>query len=181
MARWPLSLLIEPPKIESGLVLQTSDAQIERKILVQKLGLDHTPVKKIFYNSKTTIPLERYSKNILVMTSLNNYFFGNNPQADVAEIGHRIKFPYVALVGFLAGTYASIKKRKHIKLWLTGCMVIFTVSLFKKMDGWDLAMYPIIGIITIFGLREINKYKYGWLLLLATAAVGLVEIGRLLI
>lgn len=174
-----MSLAVHPPRLETGLVWQLDDAKEEKGLLTQKLGLDTSRIKKIFYNNKTTILFDRYSKNVLVMVSLNNYFFGNQPQVDVTEISHRMKFPYPAIIGFLVGVYISIKKKKYLKLWLAGFAIVLFVSFFKNMDGWDMAIYPVLGIITIEGLKEINKYKFGWLLLMLIAVVGLIEIGRL--
>ncbi len=181
MVGWPMSLIINPPKMETGFVWQLNDAKEEKRLLTQKLGLDTSWIKKIFYNNKTTILFDRYSKNVLVMMSLNNYFFGNQPQVDVIEVGHRMKFPYPAIIGFLVGVYVSIKKRKYLKLWLIGCGIVLLVSFFKNMDGWDMAIYPVLGIVTIGGLKEINKYKFGWLLLSLIAVLGLIEIGRLVV
>lgn len=126
-------------------------------------------------------PPDKYIKNLLVMTSLNNYFFGNNPQVDMTELNHRTKFPYIAMVPFLVGVYLSVKNKKHFKLWLIGLVIVLFISLFKSLDGWDFAMYPIIGIITIDGLKEIAKYKYGWIVLILISVISLTEIGRLII
>jgi hypothetical protein len=180
MAMWLLSLITDPPKMQTGFVWQLSDAQEEQRLLIQKLGLDTSRVKKIFYNTKTTIVLARYTKNVLLSLDLNNYFFAGHPQVDVTEIGQRMKFPYVAIIGFLMGVYISIKKKKYFRVWLTTCGIVLLISFFKKIDGWDVAMYPLLGFITIEGLKEINKYKFGWVLLLLIAVVGMTEIGRLL-
>jgi hypothetical protein len=168
IAGWPISLLVNPQKLEIGFVWQLGDAGEERKILFQKLALDASPIKRIFYNNKTTIISDRYTKNILSLVNPNNYFFGD------------MKFPYPAAVGFLVGVYVSIKEKKHFKLWLYGCGAILLMSFLKKLDGWDLAAYPLLAVITIDGLKEIHKHKFGWLLLLLIAVVGLIEIGRIL-
>jgi hypothetical protein len=180
MVGWPVSLITDPPKIQTGFVWQMNDAQEEKRLLLQKLGLDTSRIKKIFYNSKTTIMLDRYTKNVLTLMDLNNYFFAGHPQVGMTDISQRMKFPYVAIIGFLAGVYISIKKKKYFKLWLVAAGLVLFVSFFKKIDGWDVAMYPLLGFITIEGLKEINKYKLGWLLLLLIAAIGATEIGRLL-
>jgi hypothetical protein len=180
IAGWPVSLIAEPPKMETELVWQLDDAAEEKRILTQKLGLDSSQIKKIFYNTKTTIPSSRYIKNVLVMVDMNNYFFGKHPQAEVTEGGYRMKFPYVAIIGFLAGVYESVKRKKYIKLWLGGGVVVLVVSVFKNIDGWDMAMYPLLVMVTIEGLKEINKYKFGWILLLLTVVIGATEIGRLI-
>ncbi len=180
MAGWPVSLIITSPRIETGLVWQLNDAEEEKKVLTQKLGLDTSRIKKIFYNTKTTIIVDRYTKNVLAMMNLNNYFFNSFPQVDITEIDHRMKFPYPAAIGFLIGVYVSLKKRKHLKLWLTAIGIVVLVSVFKKIDGWDVAIYPVLGIITVDGLKEINKHKFGWLLLSLIAVIGLIEIGRML-
>ncbi len=180
MSGWPLSLVVNPPKLETGLIWQLDDASEERKSLLQILGLDATRVKQIFYNNKTTILADRYINNVLIMMNINYYFFGNHPQVDYTDTDNRMKFPYPAVIGFLAGVYVSIKKKIHLKVWAGGCAAVLLVSLFKKPDGWNAAVYPVLGIITVEGLKEISKHKSGWILLLLITAVGLTEVARLL-
>jgi len=180
MSGWPLSLIVNPPKFETGLIWQLDDAAEERKSLLQKLGLDATRIKQIFYNNKTTILSERYINNILIMMNLNYYFSGNHPQVDFTDVDNRMKFPYPAVIGFLAGVYISVKKKIHLKVWAGWGAAVLIISLFKKMDGWNAAIYPIIGIITVDGLKEISKYKFGWVLILLITTVGLTEIARLM-
>lgn len=180
LAGWPISLIFNPPKMGTGLILQLNDAAEEKKLLLQKLGLSTSPLKKIFYNNKTTIVLGRFTKNILFTLNLNNYFFGSYPQTDVTEVNHRAKFVYPALIGFLVGVYLSIKKKTHKKLWLIALITALFVSLFKKVDGWDTLLFPSLGIITVDGLKEIYKRKYGWLILILIIVIGLLEIWRIL-
>jgi hypothetical protein len=168
MTSWPVSLIVNPPKIETGFVWQLDDAQEEQKLLVQKLGLDTSPIKKIFYNTKTTILFDRYTKNVLVVADFTNYFFTSQ----------QLKFPYPMLIGFLTGVYVSIKKKRHLKVWLTGLGIVLLVSLLKKIDGIDFMMYPIIGFITVCGLKEISKYKFGQLVVIVITIIGLTEIWR---
>lgn len=168
LAGWPVSFIVNPPNIETGFVWQLNDAGEEKKLLLQKLALNASPLKKIFYNNKTTIPLDRYTKNILTMLDANNYFFGD-----------RLKFPYPVIIGFVVGVYVSIKKKKYLKLWLYGFGVVIFASLFKKTDGWDTTMYPLLGIITSVGLKEISRQKLGWMLLILITILGLIQIGRL--
>jgi len=181
MTGWPVSLIADPPIIKTGFIWQMNDAFEEKKVLTQKLGLDASAIKKIFYNTKTTILTDRYSKNVLLMTDLNYYFFGGHPRQDIGEPGYRMKFPFVAIIGFLPGVYISVKRKRRLKLWFVGCVLILFVSLFKIVDGWDMAMYPILGIITFDGFNEINKYKYNWILLTIVAMIGAAEIWRLIL
>lgn len=179
MAGWPISFINDPPKMEIALVWQVDDSEKEKDLLFQKLALDASLIKRIFYNSKATITSERYTRNILGMVNLNNYFFNNHPEADPTEANHRMKFPYPSIIGFLTGAYLSVKKKKHFKLWIGGCVIVLLLSFFKKMDGWDMAVYPPMGIIIFEGLKEINKRKFGWILLTLITTVSLLEIGRL--
>ena len=179
MSAWPLSIFINPPRMELGLIWQMNDANQEKYLVFQKLGLETSRVKQIFYNTKTTILIDRYLHNILVLLNLNYYYFNNHPQVDVSDIDNRPKFPYPALLGLVAGFWYSIRNKKYLTMWSFGCLAVLLVSLFKNLDGWNLAVYPILGIITSKGLIEINKYRYGWAVLLSVVIIGLSEIGRL--
>lgn len=127
------------------------------------------------------LELTGYTKNVLVMTSLNNYFFGNNPQVDVNEQNHRAKFPYVAILPFLIGIYMSIKNKRHLKLWLMGLIIVLFASFLKNMDGWDFLMYPIVGVIIVDGLKDIGKHKFGLWMLFFIIVIGLTEIARIFV
>lgn len=180
-AGWPVSLIVSPPKIEKGFIFQLNNADEEKKILLQKLGLITSPLKKIFYNNKTTIISGRYAVNILSLVNFNNYFFAGNPQVDVTEVNHRMKFVYPAIAGFLVGVYLSIKKKKHVRLWIFTGITILILSIFKNADGIDFILFPAFALIIIDGMREIFKYKHGWLMLLVLTMLGLFEMGRIFI
>jgi hypothetical protein len=179
LAGWPISLYVDRPKLETEMIWQLTDAEEEKKLLTQKLGLDASPIKRIFYNSKTTIRLDRYTRNVLAMTDLNNYFFSGHPQSSVTDTNTRMKFPYPAIFGLLAGIYLSVKEKKYLKMWLVGVGLILLVSLFRNIDGWDTLIYPILGIITAEGYKKISCYKFGWLLMLLIVIISLTEIWRL--
>lgn len=140
---WPLALIKSPSKVVTGFIWQLADAQEEKKILIQKLGLDASPVKKIFYNTKTTILFDRYTSNILTLLDFPKYFFSAT------------KFTYPAIVAFMIGVYISIKNKKRLKLWLTAGMLVLLISFFKKVDGWDFGLYPVLAVIIFDGLRKI--------------------------
>ena len=179
LARWPLSWAFNPPKLETGLIWQMGDAQEENRLRIEKLGLDTSRVKRVFYNKVSTVVFDRFTKNVLALLNINSYFFDNFPSASVSDADTRAKFPYPAIIGFLVGVYLSIQQERYLKLWLLAGVSIALLSLFKQADCWNVVLYPILGVFTLDGLKAINKYTFCWLLLLVIASLGLTEIGRI--
>jgi hypothetical protein len=181
LAAWPLSFIKTPPGFAMATVFHKDNAGEERQLLLQKLGLAVSPVKRLYYNKITTIPARMYTANLLNLVNPNYYFFANRPQVDVNDKDMRMKFPYPAVFPFAAGIYLAVKKNRHRKLWLYAGAVVLVAALFRQSDGWNFTLYPAIGLFTTDGIKEIGKSRLGPLWLLLITVISLTEIARLFI
>jgi len=178
LAMWPLSLWLNPPKISWETIFY-KDKTEELKFL-EKLSLDTSFIKKFYYN-KTTLIQDRYFKNVMVLTDLNNYFFQMHPREDVPNVDYRIKYFYLSIILLIFGIIDSIKNKQNKKVWLLLVAEILVVSFFRKIDGIDFIIYFPLSAIMIDGLKSINKLKGGGLINLILIMVGLFELVRMMI
>jgi hypothetical protein len=174
---WPLSLIKKPAKISLKTIFYPA-TQDEQWTFQKELALDTSPIKK-FYLNKTTIVKERYLKNFLVLTDLNNYFFIMHPREDISGIDYRFKYPCWAIIFLIPAIGVTIKKKKYGKIWLIMFAEMLVLSFLKQMDGWDIILFLPITYLLYLGAREIGKYKYSWILFLGLITLMAIEIGRM--
>ena len=174
---WPLSLIKKPVlvKFDSIFYPVTQDEYLSFQ---NKLSLDTSQVKRFYYN-KTTILKERYLKNFLVNMDLNNYFFTMHPREDVSGVDYRFKYPFWAVIFLIPAIKVTVKNKKYNKIWWLLLGEIIFLSLFKQMDGLDLILFLPITCLFSIGSKEINKYKYGWILNAGLIILMAIEIGRI--
>jgi hypothetical protein len=173
---WPLSLIKKPAKIKFETIFYPA-SQDEEWSFQKKLALDTSQIKKFYYN-KTTIVKDRYFKNFLVLTDPNNYFFIMHPREDVSGIDYRFKYPFWVIIFLVLGIKVTIKNKKYFKVWwiMFGEMVI--LSFLKQMDGWDIILFLPLSFLLFLGAKDLNKYKYSWVLNLFLIILMGIELGR---
>ncbi|MCW1949467.1 MAG: hypothetical protein KIH89_003460 [Candidatus Shapirobacteria bacterium] len=176
---WPLSLIVKPAHFDKATIFYPITEQ-EKWNFEKRLALDTSRFKKVYYN-KTTVIKERYLKNFLVMLDLNNYFFGMHPREDVSGVDYRFKYPFVTIIFLILAIKATVNNKKYIKVWLIFLAEIFLLSLMKQIDGWDAILFLPLTYLLSIGSRELNKYKFSWVINLAVIILMAIEIGRLLI
>ena len=174
---WPLSLIRKPSHFNKATIFYPITEE-EKWNFEKKLALDTSSFKKFYYN-KTTIVKDRYMKNFLVMTDLNNYFFGMHPREDVPGVDYRIKYPFVTVVFLILAIKATIKNKKHIKVWFLLLGEIMLLSFLKQIDGWDIVLFFPLTYLLIVGSKELNKYKFSGIINLAIVLLMAIEIGRI--
>jgi len=174
---WPLSLIKKPVQIKFDSIIYPT-TQDEHLSFQNKLSLDTSRIKRFYYN-KTTILKERYLKNFLVNMDLNNYFFTMHPREDVSGVDYRFKYPFWAIIFLIPAIKITLKNKKYRKIWWLLLGEIMVLSLFKQMDGLDLILFLPITCLLSIGAKEINRYKYGWILNIGLIILMAVEIGRI--
>ena len=174
---WPLSLIKKPVQFKFDSILYPT-TQDEYLSFQNKLSLDTSRIKRFYYN-KTTILKERYLKNFLVNMDLNNYFFTMHPREDVSGVDYRFKYPFWAIIFLIPAIKITLKNKKYRKIWWLLLGEIMVLSLFKQMDGLDLILFLPITCLLSIGAKEINRYKYGWILNIGLIILMAVEIGRI--
>lgn len=174
---WPLSLIKKPVQIKLDSIIYPV-TQDEYLSFQNKLSLDTSRIKRFYYN-KTTILKERYLKNFLVNMDLNNYFFTMHPREDVPGVDYRFKYPFWAIIFLIPAIKITLKDKKYKKIWWLLLGEIMVLSLFKQMDGLDLILFLPITYLLSIGAKEINRYKYGWILNIGLIILMAVEIGRI--
>lgn len=174
---WPLSLIKKPVLIKFDSIIYPV-TQDEYLSFQNKLSLDTSQVKRFYYN-KTTILKDRYLKNFLVNIDLNNYFFTMHPREDVSGVDYRFKYPFWAVIFLIPAIKVTVKNKKYNKIWWLFLGEIIVLSLFKQMDGLDLILFLPITCLLSIGSKEINKYKYGWILNTGLIFLMAIEIGRM--
>ena len=177
MISWPLSLLKSPPKINFASIFYTPSHD-EQWSYKTKLALDTSKIKRIYYN-KTTIFKQRYLGNFLVLSDLNNYFFVMHPREDVSGVNYRFKYPFWAILFLLVAIKVTINQKKYFKLWLIILGEMLILSFFKEMDGLDILLYIPITFLLYSGVKEINRFKYSWLINFVLVILMGIEIGRI--
>jgi len=153
---WPISLIKKPAQIEFGTIFYPI-TDLEKIDFEKKLALDTSGLKRFFYN-KTTIYKERYLKNFLVLTDLNNYFFEMHPREDVAGVDYRLKYPFWTIVFLISAIEITVKNKKYLKIWLIILFEIWFLSFFKRIDGLDFILFIPISWLLILG--AINLFKW---------------------
>jgi len=173
---WPLSLINKPVHFDKATIFYPATEE-ETWNFEKKLALDTSKIKKFYYN-KSTIIKDRYLKNFLVMMDLNNYFFGMHPREDVSGVAYRFKYPFEAILFFIMAIKATCKNKKYRKIWLIILIEIIILSFLKQIDGWDVILYFSITYLLVMGSKELNKYKFGWLVNLGLIGLMTIEIWR---
>ncbi len=174
---WPLSLINKPAKLKLETIFYPATEE-ETWNFQKRLALDTTKVKRFYYN-KTTIIKERYLKNALVMMDLNNYFFGMHPREDVPGVDFRFKYPFTALLFLVLAIKVTMENKKYLKWWWVILGEILALSFLKQIDGWDLILWLPITYLLYLGSKELNKYRFGWLINLGLILITTIEIGRM--
>lgn len=174
---WPLSLIKKPVNISFKTIFFPITEQ-ERIIFEEKLSLDTSRIKRFYYN-KSTIIKDRYFKNFLVLVDSNNYFFIMHPREDVSDIDYRFKYPFWAIIFLILAISVTIKNKKYFKVWLIILVEVIVLSFLKQTDGLDLLLYLPISYLLYLGAKQINKYKYSWILNLGLIFLMAIEIGRI--
>lgn len=174
---WPLSLVKKPVKISFETIFYPV-TQEESLDFQQKIALDTSQIKRFYYN-KTTILKERYLKNFLVLTDLNNYFFTMHPREDVSGVDYRFKYPFWTIIFLISAIKITVKNKKYFKVWLGLLIGIMILSFLKKVDGLDFILFFPITYLLYLGVKEFNKYKYGWIVNLCLVFLMAMEIGRM--
>ncbi|MFA5750292.1 MAG: hypothetical protein WC895_03660 [Candidatus Shapirobacteria bacterium] len=150
---WPISLV----KKKANFGLETifyPVSQDEEWAFQKKLALDTSQIKKFYYN-KTTIIKDRYFKNLLVLTDLNNYFFSMHPREDISGVDYRFKYPFWTIIFLVLGIKATVKNKKYTWIWELMLFEMLVLSFLKQMDGWDIILFLPISWLMILGVKEI--------------------------
>jgi len=150
---WPLSLIKKPTKIRLETIFYPV-TQEENWNFQKKLALDTSRIKKFYYN-KTTIIKDRYFKNLLVLTDLNNYFFSMHPREDISGVNYRFKYPFWTIIFLVLGIKATVKNKKYTWIWRLMLFEMLVLSFLKQMDGWDIILFLPISWLMILGVKEI--------------------------
>ena len=174
---WPLSLIKNPNKISFKTIFFPI-TQEEKFHLDTKLGLADGLVKKFYYN-RTTVFKDRYLKNVLLLVDPNNYFFIMHPREGIPDIINRFKYPFWAIIFLIAAIKVTVRNKKYFKIWLILLGEVIFLSFFKKIDGLDLILFLPISYLLYLGAKEINEYKYSWILNLGLIMLMAIEIGRI--
>lgn len=174
---WPLSLIKKPAHFDKTTIFYPVE-ETERWNFEKKLALDTSRFKKFYYN-KTTIIKDRYLKNLGVMIDTNNYFFSTHPREDVSGVDYRLKYPFTMILFLILAIKVTVKNKKYLKIWGLVLVEILFLSFLKKIDGWDLILYPLITYLIYLGSKELNKYKFSWLINLGLIILTTIEIGRI--
>lgn len=168
---WLVSVIVYPPRFVTEFIWQRSDSMEEKRLLNEKLGLDASQIKKVFYNTKTTILVDRFLSNIIETIDPTKYFF----------MERQVKFPFAMIFGFSTGIYILIKKNKYLQFWIAGLALAILVSLLKNTTGWNIVVFPFYSLVTAIGLSHINKQKYGWSVILLITLFSSIEIIQLIV
>lgn len=175
---WLMSLLVDKPAVNLETIFYTNDA--EQITLMEKLGLDNSQIKPIYYN-KFTLIKDRYVRNVLVLLDTNNYFFQMHPREDVPNTDYRAKYFYLAIVLLIAAMVETARNGKHWKVWLILLVGILIISIFRKLDGIDFVLYFPLSFLMISGLKTINKLRWAVGINLVLMMVGIVELLRIIL
>lgn len=175
---WPISLLIDRPALSGKTIFY--DDNKEQMILAEKLGLDSSQIKPIYYN-KFTLIKDRYFRNMLVLLDTNNYFFQMHPREDVPNTDYRAKYFYLAIILLIAAIFETASNGKHWKVWLFLFLEILVISIFRKLDGIDFGLYFPLSFLMISGLLTINKSKWAVEINLVLIVVGITELLRIVL
>lgn len=176
---WPLSLIKKPAHFDKATIFYPVTEE-EKWNFEKRLALDTSNFKKFYYN-KTTVFKERYFKNFLVMMDMNNYFFAMHPREDVSGVDYRFKYPFVAIIFLILAIKATLNNKKYIKAWGILLSEIILLSFIKQIDGWDIILFLPLTYLLIIGSRELNKYKFSWMINLVLIVLIVMEVGRMLI
>jgi hypothetical protein len=176
---WPLSMLKKPAHFNKELIFypETSDESWDFE---KKLALDTSKFKRFYYN-KTTVIKNRYFKNMMVMMDLNNYFFAMHPREDVSGVDYRFKYPFSTILFLVLAIKMTVKNKKYLKIWGVFLLLVLLLSFLKQFDGWDLILFFPISYLLIIGSKELNRWKFGYLVNLILIILMAVEIGRMFI
>lgn len=175
---WPVSLLVDKPAISLGTIFYTNDA--EQITLMEKLGLDSSQIKPIYYN-KFSLVKDRYIRNVLVLLDTNNYFFQMHPREDVPNTDYRAKYFYLAIVLLIVAMVETARSGEYGKVWLFLLVEILIISIFRKLDGIDFGLYFPLSFLMISGLKTINKLKWAVGIDLVLMMVGIAELLRIIL
>lgn len=173
---WPLSLINTPAKISFKTIFFPKTPE-EEIFINTKIGLDTSIVRKFYYN-RTTIIIDRYLDNLLILIDPNNYFFMMHPREGVSNIINRFKYPFWAIIFLIPGTYISIRNKKYFKIWFLFFSEILILSFFKNTDGLDFILFFPISWLIYLGVKDLSKYKYSSILNLVLLFLIAIEIGR---
>ncbi|MFA5750309.1 MAG: hypothetical protein WC895_03750, partial [Candidatus Shapirobacteria bacterium] len=102
-----------------------------------------------------TIIKDRYFKNLLVLTDLNNYFFSMHPREDISGVNYRFKYPFWTIIFLVLGIKATVKNKKYTWIWRLMLFEMLVLSFLKQMDGWDIILFLPISWLMILGVKEI--------------------------
>lgn len=115
------------------------------------------------------------------MMDMNNYFFAMHPREDVSGVDYRFKYPFVAIIFLILAIKATLNNKKYIKAWGILLSEIILLSFIKQIDGWDIILFLPLTYLLIIGSRELNKYKFSWMINLVLIVLIVMEVGRMLI
>ena len=152
---WPMSLVIDPPKFKTETIFYKIETE-EQRLFLLKHGLDHSFIKRIFYN-KYTIYKDRYLSNLGVFFDINNYFFKMHPREDASSINFRNKFPFWSVIFLIPGLMVVVSRRKIILVVLA--IEGLVLACLKNFDGFDMVAYIPISLILFEGMNKIWPRK----------------------
>jgi hypothetical protein len=87
----------------------------------------------------------------------------------------------VAIIFLILAIKATVNNKKYIKLWIIFLAEVVLLSFLKQFDGWDIILFFPITYLLFVGSKELNKYKFSWIINLGIIVLMIIEIGRMLI
>lgn len=151
--------------------------------IIQKSNLYHSiPLARTFQN-KLRIPLDKFSNNFFSILDPNNYFFGFMPRQILIDNQNLNKFPFIAIVFFLAGLFGinSIKRKDFIIPIIIASII--NLSILIAFDRQDFVLFIPILFVIIHGISilETRNKKITNLLLIFTLIFTIPEIIRTIV
>ena len=102
-----------------------------------------------------------------------------HPREDVSGVDYRIKYPFWAIVLLILGIKTAIEDKKIKKIGIIVLTEIIILSFLKHLDGWDFILFAPISWLIFLGGKDLDKYRYGWVLNIGLIILIAVEIGRM--
>lgn len=150
----------------------------EKQSVIQQTNLyDSVFVARLMHN-KVRIVGDKVIDRFFALTDPNNYFFGFHPRQIQINNQNLQKYPFVAIIFFVAGLlgYNTIKEKKWLFISLFALLV--NLSLLTVFDRNDAILMLPVTLITINGVNVMKTYKYSGVLFGVAVLFSLIDLIR---
>ncbi len=138
--------------------------ELDWHYLNTKRSLYDNRIEALLLQNKYVEVIDKYNKNLFLLIDPNNYFFGLHPRELVGDNQNLMKFPFLAIIPFFVGVI-NIKKYKNRTWWVAlSSSLIILLALLKNPDRYDFVLWFPLGLMIIYGLGIMARFKQARLL-----------------